>query len=265
MTSSLVQPKLAHLAGGFLTACALCLVPVQGSADTIFGIYAGANLWQLDAGGTIGPDGNSLDFSGEFGGGDSDSTSLYVAVEHFVPLIPNVMVRTTPINWSGSSNAATGTLGGVIQFNGQVDASMDVDMTDLTLYYELLDNWVTVDVGLTARMLDGFISATGTSSGSSVSDRLDLSHTIPLLYGHARFDLPFTGLAAGVRGNGLGLDGNGLLDLEAYVHLEVGLIPTLDFGIQGGLRRLSLNLDDVGGWNSDATLEGAFIGLTAHF
>ncbi len=244
-------------------ALALALASPAAMSDTIFGLYAGANLWQPEANGTIGQSENSFDFSGDFSGGDSDSTSFYLAVEHFVPLIPNVLVRSTPVNWSGRSESATGTLAGVITLSGEVDAELDVDMKDATLYYELLDNWVTVDVGLTARLLDGFVRATETSTGES--DEVELSSAIPMLYGHVRFDLPFTGLAAGVRGNGIGYQESELLDLEAYLHLEVDLFPAVDFGIQGGLRRLSISIDDLDNWNSDATLEGAYVGVTAHF
>jgi hypothetical protein len=80
-----------------------------------------------------------------------------------------------------------------------------------------------------------------------------------------RVDLPFTGLAAGIRGNGIGYQESELLDLEAYLHLEVDLLPAVDFGIQGGLRRLSIGIEDLDDWNSDATLEGAYVGVTAHF
>lgn len=249
-------------ARGMLLATAMLLSPVL-SADTIFGLYAGASLWQPDVDGTVGQSDNGFDFSGDFSGGDSDSMSLYVAVEHFVPLIPNLMVRTTPVNWAGRSDSASGTLGGLITLEGEVDAELDVDMQDATLYYEILDNWASVDLGLTLRRLDGFVSATETTSQES--DRLELSNTVPMLYGHIRFDLPFTGLAIGVRGNGIGYEESNLLDVEAYVHLEVDLLPAIDFGIQGGLRRLSLDIEDLDEWNSNATIEGAFVGLTAHF
>ncbi len=262
------------ISAGFTSAVRATLTPAllatmlgvfspSGSADTLFGLYAGASLWQPEADGTVGQSDNSFDFSSEFGGGDSDSTSIYVALEHFVPLLPNVMLRTTPVNWSGRSESATGTLGGLITLSGQVDAKLDFDMQDATLYYELLDNWVTADLGVTLRLLDGFVSARETTTGTA--DELELSHTIPMLYGHLRVDLPFSGLAAGIRGNGIGFEDSELLDLEAYVHLEVDLIPTLDFGIQGGIRRLSLSIDDIDDWNSDATLDGAYVGVTAHF
>ena len=237
-------------------------------AASIFGVHAGASIWNPDVGGSIGQRTNAFDLSGEFSDSSADSSTVYIAVEHFVPLIPNAMLKHTPINWTGSSDSASGTLGGVIPLNGEVDAEIDLDMTDLTLYYELLDNWVSLDLGLTARSLDGFISAqevTVNNISTNASDQVDVSAVIPMLYGHARFDLPFSGLAAGVRANIIGYDGNNLSDLEAYLHLEIDLVPLLDFGIVGGFRRLSLDIEDLDDWNSDVTVDGAFVGLTARF
>lgn len=259
----MINAKNSFLAARrLLVASAVVFAPLV-QADTLFGVYAGASMWQPSLEGSIGQSDNGFDFSGEFNGGDSDSLSLYVAVEHFVPLIPNVLVRTTPINWTGSSDSASGSLGGLVTIDGEVDAEFDVDMQEATLYYELLDNWASIDLGLTVRRLDGFVQVTETTTQDT--DRAELSNTIPMLYGHVRFDLPFTGLAAGIRGNGIGFEESNLLDLEAYLHLEVDLFPAVDFGIQGGLRRISMEIEDLDEWNSDATLEGAYIGLTAHF
>lgn len=233
------------------------------SADTLFGVHAGVFLWQPDVKGTIGQTGNNFDFSSEFSEGDSDGKSGYVAVEHFVPLIPNVMFRRTSVDWTGSSDSASGTLGGLINLSGRVDASLDINLTDATLYYEILDNWVSIDLGLTVRAIDGTVSLSETDTAAS--DEAELDYTIPMLYAHARIDLPFSGLAVGVRGNAIGYEGNTLSDLEAYVHLEMDLIPTLDVGIQAGVRRLQLDIDDIDDWTSDATIEGAFVGLTVHF
>lgn len=260
---------ITRLPGRLKRLAALALLVTlnsAASADTIFGLYAGANLWQPQVDGTFGETDNSFDFTSEFDGGESDANSYYFAVEHFIPMVPNFMVRSTPVNWSGRSEDASGTLAGVITIEGDVDASLDVDMIDATGYYELLDNWITVDLGVTARMLDGFAAVSGTSDLLlPVQDRVELSQTVPMLYGHLRLDLPFSGLAFGVRGNGIDYESNNLIDLEAYLHLEVDLIPTIDFGIQGGVRRLSIKIDDVDNWSSDATLQGAYVGLTAHF
>ena len=122
---------------------------------------------------------------------------------------------------------------------------------------------MSLDLGVTARFLEGFVEVQ--ESNGLVRDSLDVDILLPLLYGHARFDLPFSGLAVGVRGNGIAFEGNNLLDLEAYLQLDFGLIPAFDVGIQGGFRRLSLELDDVDNLNSDAAFDGAYVALTAHF
>jgi len=273
LTNSKNQPGLRAGIAFFLRSLGLASLLTStlvsaSFADSIFGIHAGATLWKPDVNGSVGQRTNAFDLNGEFTDSSADSSTLYVAVEHFVPLVPNAMLKLTPLSWTGSSSSASGTLGGVIPLDGEITAEIDLKMTDLTLYYQLLDNWVSLDFGLTARSLDGFIAAqevTINNTDTNQSDRIDVDATIPMLYGHARFDLPFSGLAAGVRANIIGYQGNNLSDLEAYLHLEVDLIPLLDFGIQGGLRRLSLDIDDLDDWNSDATIEGAFVGLTAHF
>ena len=240
----------------------LCTLSTAASADTLFGLHGSAHLWQPELGGTIGQTATAFNFSTEFDSQDADSTSILLALEHAVPLLPNIQLRTTPLSWAGSSESATGSLGGIINFSGQVDAEVDLNSVDGTLYYEVLDNWVSLDLGLTARWLDGFVAATELSG---LSDRLGINQVIPMAYGHARFDLPFSGLAAGLRGNIIAFQDNNLTDLEAYLHLEVDLIPLLDVGIQGGFRNLSLEVEDIDDWESDAELEGAYIALTGHF
>jgi len=240
----------------------VCFLPAAVSADTIFGIHASAHIWKPELSGSIGQQANGFDFSSEFSDDKGSSNSLLVAVEHPIPLIPNVQVRQTPLTWKGSGESATGTLLGSVTLEGQVAAEFDLDSLDGTLYYEVLDNWVSLDLGLTARRLDGFFAAT---DDQGRSDRVEVDQTLPMLYGHVRFDLPFTGLAAGVRGNAIAYQESNLTDLEAYLHLEVDLIPLLDLGIQGGLRRLSLDIDDVDDWNSEATMEGAYVAVTGHF
>ncbi len=258
-----VDRRMVSGLSNLLKRIAICLC-VSGSAhaDTIFGLHGSAHIWQPELAGTIGQDASAFDFSTEFNGEKGESTSVLVAIEHPIPLLPNVQLRVTPLTWSGSSESATGSLGGIINFSGEVDAQVDLTSLDGTVYYELLDNWVSLDLGLTARQLDGFVSA---RERSGLSDQLDIDQILPMAYGHARFDLPFSGLAAGLRGNVISFEGNNLTDLEAYLHLEVDLIPLVDIGVQGGVRRLSLQIEDIDDWQSDATLEGAYIALTGHF
>jgi len=255
------RTKFGRQLQAFIGVCVLGAFSGPTSADTIFGLYGSAHIWQPELSGTIGQTGDAFDFSSEFSDDKGDSTSVLVAVEHPVPLIPNVQLRATPLTWSGNSNSASGSLGGLITVSGQVEAEFDLTSLDGTLYYEVLDNWVSLDVGVTARSFDGFIEA----QSSGVSDRIEIEQIVPMGYLHARFDMPFSGLAAGVRGNIIAYGDNNLTDLEAYLHLEVDLIPLFDIGIQGGIRRFGLEIDDIDDWQSDATLEGAYVALTGHF
>jgi len=246
-------------------SCLLLFASVSSVAlsDTIFGLHGSAHLWKPEPTGTIGQRSNSFNLAQEFSDDTADSSSLLVAVEHPIPLVPNVQLRRTPLTWDGTAEAASGTLGGLFVFSNEpVDATLDMTLLDGTLYYELLDNWVTLDLGVTARQLDGFFAITRDGGDT---DRVVVDEVIPMLYGHARFDLPFTGLAVGLRGNGMSYKDSNLTDVEAYLHLEVDLLPLVDVGIQGGLRRLGLDIDDIDSWNSDAALEGAYVALTGHF
>lgn len=256
-----VSSKFGSQLRVFICVCILAAFSSTVSADTIFGLHGSAHIWQPELSGTIGQTGDAFDFSSEFSDDKGDSTSVLVAVEHPIPLVPNVQLRATPLTWSGSSNSASGSLGGLITVSGQVDAEFDMTSLDGTLYYEVLDNWVSLDLGITARHFDGFIEV----QSSGVSDRIDIDQVLPMGYLHARFDMPFSGLAAGVRGNIIAYGDNNLTDIEAYLHLEVDLIPLLDIGIQGGIRRFGLEVDDIDDWQSDATLEGAYVALTGHF
>jgi len=231
------QPRSRRFARG-LMLLGFCTLANAASADTIFGLHGSAHLWQPELGGTIGQNTNAFDFSSSFSGDRGDSTSLLAAVEHPIPLVPNVQLRTTPVTWSGSSSAASGTLLGTITITGEVDAEFDLTSLDGTLYYEVLDNWVSL---------------------------VNVDQVLPMGYIHARFNLPFTGLSVGGRGNLLAFGDNTLTDIEAYVQLEFDLIPLVDIGIQGGFRRLGLEIDDIDDFESDAVLDGAYIALTGHF
>ena len=260
--SAAAVPAAKQFVRGFVML-GFCALGSAASADTIFGLHGSAHLWQPELGGTIGQNTNAFDFSSSFSGGEGDSTSLLAAVEHPIPLLPNLQLRNTPVTWAGSSDSASGTLLGTITVTGEVDAEFDLTSLDGTLYYEVLDNWVSLDLGLTARRIDGFVEVS--EQGGGLTDRVNIDQVLPMGYAHARFDLPFTGLSVGARGNLLAFGDNTLTDIEAYVQLEFNLIPLLDVGIQGGFRRLGLEIEDIDDFESDAVLDGAYIALTGHF
>lgn len=249
-------------------ASLVTLSPIA-SADTIFGLYVGAGIWQADFSGSASESGtgNNLDFDDEFGSVEEDSNFLYIAVEHPIPVIPNIMLQQTDVSVDESATLST-----TITFDGQdytagesVDAIIDFSHMDATLYYEILDNWVTADIGFTFRQFDGELSLVGTSGATNgVSAAQELDGVIPMLYAKARFDLPLTGFYVGAHGNFIGIDGHSLTDFSGAVGYESdGFV--LDFGLELGLRTFTFELDDLDDLDADIELSGMYAAFTIHF
>jgi outer membrane protein len=134
----LLSSKLKLLISA-LTLATAC----QANADTIFGIYAGAGTWQTEYSGDAGEPATSAD---DLGMDSNNNNYYYIAIEHPVPLIPNIKVQHNDI----TSNQ-TGTLGKnfsigdiIYPAGTQVATDFDLSYTDAALYYELLDILVTL-------------------------------------------------------------------------------------------------------------------------
>ncbi len=89
----------------------------------------------------------------------------------------------------------------------------------------------------------------------------DLDFVVPMLYGKAQFDLPLTGLYVGVQGNWLGAGDAQLYDLWG----KVGYTFAFGLGLEAGLRKMALELDDVEDMDADVTLDGTYLAATFHF
>ena len=130
---------------------------------------------------------------------------------------------------------------------------------DIVLYYEILDNWVNLDVGLDLKRFDGEVSIVGTTNTTVSRNQVD--ETVPLLYLSARFDLPFSGFYLGANISSFSIDDSSADDVTIMLGYESGT----GFGIEGGVRTFSLELDDVDGLNSDLEYDGAFVNGYFHF
>lgn len=238
-----------------IIATSLTLAAPLAAADFL-GVYAGAGQWRADYSGDLGDPSISAD---ELGLEDSANNVIYVAFEHPIPLIPNARIQHTDISSSQSSRITRSfTLDNQTFVAGEnVDSDIDLTHTDFTLYYELLDNWVNLDLGVTLRRFDGYASA----EGEAFSETVDIKETLPMVYGKAQFDLPFTGWSVGAEGNVVSYEDNQLTDLTAKVSYKFGVLA--EFGFEAGYRILSMELDeDV---YADMELKGPYAGLTFHF
>jgi outer membrane protein len=237
-----------------ILATSLALASPFAFAD-LLSLHAGAGYWQGDYSGQVGNPSISAE---QLGLEDSDNTYFYLAFEHFLPLLPNARLQHTRISSNQSSEIdQTFTLNNqTFEANENVTTDLDLTHTDLTLYYQLMDNWVTLNLGLTLRLFDGHIRADET-----FTETVNLDQTVPMVYGQARFRLPFTGWSVGAQGNALSMSGHSITDLSANVGYTFR--STIDAGVEVGYRQLSVELDN--GAQADMDLKGPYAAVTLRF
>lgn len=244
-----------------LTVPLLALAPALCRADMIFGIYAGAGTWQNQTSGEVTSGPTDVDVDDDLGLDDELNNVYYLAVEHPLPGLPNIRLNYADVAVTGDN-----VLSRTIEFNGQVfdvsDAvASDVafEQADAVFYYEVLDNVLSLDLGMAARGLDGEFEVVSESGGVS---RAEFQGVVPLLYGRLRADLPLTGLWVGGDAMGLAYDGNRLLD----VNVQVGWESTLGFGAEAGWRRYRLEIEDLDDIDqAGIDLDGPYLALNYHF
>ncbi|WP_305402865.1 TIGR04219 family outer membrane beta-barrel protein [Photobacterium leiognathi] len=192
-------------------------VPAQ--ADTLLGVKLGADAWFANAK----VDGNKS---------DDTSGSYYASIEHFIPLVPNFMVR----------------------YNNIDTGNVAFEQSDLTAYYEILDNdLVALDLGVT-------VSKFGSVKLNN-DDRF--SDWQPTLYGNAEIGIPATPLTVFAQANAGNFDGTRLFDGQAGVKYTIGLVAA-DLNIRGGYRMMDYDFDKAKN-TGDVDLDGWFAGVEVDF
>lgn len=241
-------------------ASALLLSASGARADTLFGVYAGAGTWQQSFSGGVASGGEEVDVEDDLDIGNDTNNVLYLAVEHGVPVLPNLR-----LNYSDVAGDGRNLLTRTVEFNGQVftiaeqvASEVDLTQTDLVAYYEILDNTLSLDAGIAARWVDGDVEVASATDVAAA----EFKGVLPLLYARARFDLPLTGLWAGAEAMGFAYSGHQLIDATA----QIGWESPVGLGAELGWRTLRLELDsfdDIDG--ADIDISGPYAALNFHF
>ena len=241
-----------------LAALVATTVPLA-HADTVLGVYAGFGSWDSTFDGDAGEPSITLK---DLGVKDHKNKYYYIALEHPIPVLPNVRLEHTDITSKQTAKITqTFTVDGTtFTKDSQVSSEFDLTHTDATLYYEILDNWINLDIGLTARKFDGFVYAKSTTPAKE--KKVNVDQTLPMLYGKVQFDLPFSGLSAGVEGNYVSYQGDKVTDYSAKVSYLFDSV--LDVGVEAGYRKFSLTVDDDD-LQAKVNLKGPYVAAIAHF
>jgi outer membrane protein len=143
-------------------------------------------------------------------------------------------------------------------FSGNIQSNLDLSHNDIVLYYELLDNWINIDLGLDLKMFDGKVSI---SDNSNNNESIEVDETIPMLYLSARVDLPLTGFYVGANIQQLSIGDNSSEDSS----LLIGYESKIGLGIEGGIKTFSIDLEDAKDLNTNLEYDGLFLNGYYHF
>ncbi len=225
------------------------------STADVLGFSVGAQYWHYDLDGQVrSPISNdspaNIDFSG------NSDLNPYVQFEHPVPFVPNFRLQRNSIQAQGMIP-----LSDPNTMNGQgmmVLGDLDFSHTDLMLYYEVLDNWLNLDLGLSFKYFDGYQRF---QYQNSIDDESDFDDLIPMAYVKGQIDLPFTGFSALVTVEALSFDSNHVTDLDLAVRYENALGLAADLGY----RNFDIDLKEINDYKSDLAADGLYLGVSFNF
>ncbi|MCI2284829.1 TIGR04219 family outer membrane beta-barrel protein [Colwellia sp. MSW7] len=250
------------------------VLSTNSQADTLLGLYIGGQIWANQADGSFG-EGELAEDQTSFSFKDKTQSNYFIALEHPIPLIPNLKIASTTLDTKGNTDLQSQfTFGGqTYDVNAHVDAVFDLSYIDYTFYYELFDNdLLTIDFGLTARDIDTHISASSIYSSdteeggqNTITSELGGSGIVPMLYVSTIVGLPFTGFNVFAEGNFASYDDQTLYDYQVGVSYEVLDNLAVDLNVMLGYRSMKLELNDLDDLYSDLTFDGVFVGTIVHF
>lgn len=232
----------------------LILLSPLASADVV-GLGAKVTYWDSEASGQAASGDDEVDVENDLNLESASNTNATLYFEHPIPVLPNVRLNLTNIDEDGRGQLSSSY--GPISVGTDVVSKLELQQIDLTLYYEVLDNWVNLDLGLTARDLSGDLTIREVG-GPEVS-KTEVDAIVPMGYAAARFDLPLTGLSMGGEINAISYSGDSVYDFNAYGQYEISVLQ-----LQAGYRQMTIDYED-GDDKLDVDVSGPFIGAGLTF
>jgi outer membrane protein len=243
-----------------LTLPVLIFLCVGNAQADFVGLNIGASHWAPELSGSFSGTGDPapIDLSGDLGIDDDPSQSwLVLTLEHPIPLLPNLRYQEFDLNTSGLSNSSfifNGT-----PFSGTINSTFDLSHDDIVLYYELLDNWVSLDLGLDIKVFDGEVEV---NESGGPTETVLVDDTVPLFYISARFDLPYSGFYIGADINNNFNTGDGTAEDSSIM---LGYESGSGLGLEGGIKKFSIDLDDINNLNTSLEYDGIYLNGYFHF
>jgi outer membrane protein len=244
----------------FILLLSLLLASIAAHSE-VLGLRAEGGIWKFTPSGTLRDNAsvlNTVDIKDDLHIKDESKDQFFIYLRHPVPVNPNVRVGHTSMPWAGSG-VATRQFdygGSTYLVSDSLNSSIDLSHTDIGLYYNLWDTFVTFDLGVNAKIFDG----KATISSASATDTATIKGTVPMLY--VALAIPFPGTGFDIAGDfsSISAGGDKVTDVYARIRYEI----TSNFGVEGGYRAFSLKYSDANTY-ADIKAKGSFINLFLHF
>lgn len=238
-------------------------------------IEAGAGMWNQDPEGHIQYQDSPSFSNSDVGYSDEDKFYLWVNIKHPVPILPNIRLEYTPMEFSGTSTTAFQYKN--TEFSPGAQSTLTMDQYDAILYYNILDNtgWTTVDLGLDVKYIDTSFDASGQGRtvvplsafvSSSISESESL--VLPMAYARVRVQIPATDIGFEGDIKYVSYKSSDVYDYRLKADYTFDL-TAVDLGIEAGYRFVNINIDHNDFSSLDTTgdihVSGFYAGIMARF
>ncbi len=232
----------------FLVSALLGLAVGTAKAEFI-GLNLGTSHWLPATTGSFDPDDSgSIGLIDDPNAINAEASSIAFTLEHPIPALPNLRFQGSRLN------SDTNFQGGAFSSGNELSSAFDLSHDDIVLYYRLPSNRMTLDLGVDMKRLDGQVLF-----ADETSNPIPVDETIALLHLSARFDLPLDGLYVGANLNtnviDLGISESSANDSTIMLGYESGT----GIGIVGGVKYLSLALENVDEPDTDLEYDSIFL------
>lgn len=238
-----------------LTAATALSLPLAAGADVIGGTIE-VSYWQGGYDGDIvsRSDNETVSLENDLNYDDVGAVEFAASFEHPVPILPNIKVKRISLDETADSTVTFNFDGN--NFSTDIKSELDLSHSDVILYYEVLDNWVNLDLGLGAKKFDGELRVED-AADTSVTE---IDETIPMLYANAAFDLPFTGLSFGAELSAVSYSGDSITDAKLRLRQNISVAF-----VELGYRQFAIDIEDVSDIDVDADISGVYISTGLDF
>jgi outer membrane protein len=227
-------------------------------ADTIFTFHTGVQTWLHDNSGELSLNDRRYRGSEKIDQNNKHDLSLFIAIEHSIPFLPHIKLRQSNLKISHFFESLCGGTG-TLPINCFPRPSIDLNHLDTTLYYEISDNWINLDLGLSFLYFNGNVEFN--FQESDPINHIDYNEVVTAIYGKAQFALPISGLSTSITANIGTFSSNTIIDFEVAAQYEIGL----GFNIETGYRQQIIDFEDIAGSRTESQSKGLFAALNFHF